>query len=91
MRKIIVFYALLWLNVNNILYKDVIINHKKMANWKDEFIFKSVEDYIVLNPSDYSKYQDYTYNFSKNNLENDIYTIISDFWDSKYKDGCNKL
>ncbi len=31
-RRVVVFHALLWLGANNILYKDVIINHEKMAN-----------------------------------------------------------
>lgn len=91
MRKIIIFYALLWLGMNNILYKNIVINHEKMANWKEKFVSRSVEDYIIPSPSDHSKYQGYTYDLSKNNLENNIYIAISDFWDSKCKDKYNKL
>lgn len=51
--------------MNNILYKDIVINYEKMANWEDKFVPKSVEDNIVLSSSDYSKYQDYIYNSVK--------------------------
>ena len=91
MRRIVVLHALLWLGVNNILYKNVVINHEEMANWEDEFVPRSVENNIVLSPSDYSEHQGYTHNLSKDNLENDIHFAISDSWDSGYKDRSNKL
>ncbi len=75
MWQIIVFHALLWLDANNILYKDVIINYEEMANWKDEFNFK---DNIVLSPSDHSKHKGYTHDFSEDNLENNMHAAISD-------------
>ena len=46
MRPVVVFHAIFWLRANNILYKDVIINHEEMANWEDEFVPKSVADNI---------------------------------------------
>ena len=61
-----------------------------MANWEDEFVPRSVEDNNVLSPSDHSKHQGYTHDLSEDNLENDIHTAISDFWDSGCKDGSNK-
>lgn len=64
MRVLIVLYTLLWLSTNNILYKNVIINHGEIANLEDEFIPKSVKDNIVLSPSNHSKYEDYTYDLS---------------------------
>ena len=39
--------------MDNILYKDVIINHDEMANWEDEFLPKSIEDNIILSPFDH--------------------------------------
>ena len=89
-RRIVVLHALLWLGVNNILYKDVVINHEEMANWEDEFVPRSVEDNIVLSPSDYSEHQGYTHDFNEDNLENDMHAAISDSWDSGSKDKSNK-
>ncbi len=82
MRRVVIFHALLWLGANNILYKDVIINYKEMANLEDEFVPRSVKDNIVLSFSDHSKHKGYTHNLSEDHLENDIHTAISD---------CNKL
>ena len=76
--------------MNNILYKDVVINHEEMANWEDEFVPRSVEDHIVLSPSDHSEHQGYTHDLSEDNLENDMHAAISDSWDSGCKDGCNE-
>lgn len=90
MRKIVVFHALLWLGVNNILYKDVVINHEEMARWEHEFVPRSVKNNIVLSLSDYSKHQGYTHDLSNDSLENNMHAAISDFWDSGYKDGCRK-
>ncbi len=78
MRRAVVLHVLLWLGANNILYKDVIINHEEMANWEDEFVPKSVEDNIVLSPSDHSEYEGYTHDLSEDNLENDMHAVISD-------------
>ncbi len=78
MRRAVVFHALLWLGANNILYKDVIINHKEMANWEDEFVPKSVKDNIVLSLSDHSEHESYIHDLNEDNLENDIYAAISD-------------
>ena len=89
-RRIVVLHALLWLGVNNILYKDVVINHEEMANWEDEFVPRSVEDNIVLSPSDHSEHQGYTHDLSEDNLENDMHAAISDSWDSGCKDGSNE-
>lgn len=65
--------------MNNILYKNVVINYKKIKSWKEEFIPRSIKNNIFLSSSNYSKYQSYIYNFNKNNFKNDIYTVISDF------------
>ena len=35
-----------------------------MANWGDEFVFKSVQDNIVLSPSNYSKHKGYMHNLN---------------------------
>ncbi len=56
-QQVVVFHDLLWLGVNNILYKDVIINYKEMANWKDEFVPRSIKDNNVLSPFNYLKSQ----------------------------------
>ena len=77
--------------MNNILYKDVVINHKEMTNWEDEFVPRSVENNIILSLFDYSEHQSYIYDPSEDNLENDIHGAISDFWDFGCKDGSNKL
>ncbi len=69
---------MLWLGANNILYKDVIINYEEMANWEDEFVPRSVEDNIVLSPSDHSEYEGYTHDLSEDNLENNMHAAISD-------------
>ena len=63
MRQVVVLHVLIWLGANNILYKDVIINHEEMANWKDKFLLRSVEDNIVLSLSDYSEHEGFMYNF----------------------------
>ena len=78
MRRVVIFHALLWLGANNILYKNVIINHKEMANWEDEFVPRSIKDNIVLSPFDHSKHKDYMHNFSQDNLENDMHAAILD-------------
>lgn len=77
--------------MNNILYKDVIINHKEIANWKDIFVSRSVENHIILSLSNYIKYQGYKFNLSKNHLENDMNIAILDSWDFGCKDKYNKL
>ena len=77
MRRVVVFYILLWLGANNILYKDVIINHEEMANWKDEFIPKSVKSNIVLSPSDYFKHKGYMHDLNQDNLQNNMHATIS--------------
>ncbi len=82
MRRVVVLHTLLWLGANNILYKDVIINHKEMANWEDEFVPRSVKDNIVLSSSDHFKHKGYTHDLSEDNLENDMHAAISD---------CNEL
>lgn len=66
------------LGVNNILYKDMIINHEKIANWEDEFVFRSVKDNSVLSSFDHSQHKKSTYNSCQNNLKNDIYATILD-------------
>lgn len=58
-----------------------------MANWKKEFVSKIIKNYIVLTLSNYFKYQSYIYHFNKNNLKNNMYAVISDFWHFKYKNG----
>ena len=62
-----------------------------MANWKDEFVPRFVEDHIVLSLSDHSKHQGYTYNLSEDNSKNDMHAAISDCWDSGCKNECKKL
>lgn len=78
-RVLIVLYTLLWLSINNILYKNVIINHREKANLENKFISKSVKDNIVLSPSNHPKHKDYTYDLSQNKLENDIHTTILNY------------
>lgn len=78
MRQLVIFHTMLWLDTNNILYKDIIIYHQKMSNWEDEFVFKSIDDNIVLSASDYSNHKGYMHNLSRNNLENDMYIVISE-------------
>ncbi len=78
----IILHALVWLGANNILYKDIIINHEEMANWEDEFVPRYIKDCIILSPSDHSEYENYMHDLRKNNLKNDIHAAISD---------CNKL
>ena len=82
MRRVIILHALFWLDANNILHKDVIINYEKIANWENKFVPRSIKDNIVFSPSDYSKHKSYTYNLSENNLKNDVHAAILD---------CNKL
>lgn len=77
--------------MNNILYKDATINYEKIANWEDKFIPKSIIDNIILSLTDHSKYQGYIYDPSKDNLKNDIYAAISNFWNFRCKNKCNKL
>lgn len=81
-RRVIVFHIIFWLSINNILYKDVIINYEEMANWEDKFVLRSIKDNIVLSPSDYSKYESHMHNLSEDHMENNIHAMISD---------CNKL
>lgn len=50
--------------MNNIIYKDMIINYEKMTNSEDKFVPKSIEDYIVISLFDYSKHQGYTHDLS---------------------------
>ncbi len=64
---------------NNILYKDVIINHKEMANWEDEFVPRSVKDNIVLSLSNHSEYESYTHNLSEDNLKNNMHAAILNY------------
>lgn len=90
-RKIVIFYALLWLGINNILYKDVIINHEEIANLKDEFLPRFVEDHIILGQFNHFENQRYKHDLSEYNLDNNMHAAILDFWDSSYKDGYNKL
>ncbi len=78
MRQAVVLHALLWLDANNIFYKDVIINHKEMTNWEDGFVPKSVKDNIILSPSDHSEHEGYMHDLSEDNLENDIHAAISE-------------
>ncbi len=79
MWRVVVFYALFWLGANNILYKDVIINHEEIANWEDEFVSRSVKDNIILSLSDHSEHKSYTHDLSEDNLVNDMYVAISDW------------
>lgn len=76
MKQFVVVYALLWLNANNILYKEIIINYEEIINWEDEYISISVEDNIGLSLSDYSKHKGYMYKLSQNNIKNDMYVAI---------------
>ena len=44
-----------------------------MANWKDKFISRFIDDNIILSPSDHSKYKGYIYNLNEDNLENNMH------------------
>lgn len=46
---------------------------------ENEFIPKSLQDNIILNPSHHSKLGNYMYDLSQNNLKNNIYTVISNY------------
>lgn len=78
MQRVIILHTLLWLGANNILYNNVVINYEKMANEEDKLVSRSVKENTILSPSDYFKYKGYTYNISKDNLENDLHATISD-------------
>lgn len=61
------------------MYKNIIIHFKLIANWEHKFVPKSLKDNIILSPSDYFKYKGFIYNLNQDNLENNIYIIISNY------------
>ena len=72
------------------MYKDVIINHKEIRNWENEFTPRFIKNKIVLSPSHYFTYKSYMHNLNKKNLKNDISTVISDYnkLQSSFFSGC---
>lgn len=48
-----------------------------MVNWEDKFVFRLIEDNIVMSPFPPSKHENYMHNFGKDNLENNMYSMIS--------------
>lgn len=76
-KQYIVFPTLLWLNGNNILYNNIVIDYKKIANWINKFMSRSIKDNIILNLLKYFKLKSYIHDLSENNLENKIYIAIS--------------
>ncbi len=76
MKKPTLVNALTWLQINNPLYQNVIINHDILLGMPDEFISKDILSRIVIMENDISKRKGYGIDLSKNNDENDLHHAI---------------
>ncbi len=68
--------ALTWLQTNNPLYQNVIINHDILSSMLDEFIPGDDSSRVVIIENDISKREGYGVDLSKNNDENDLHYAI---------------
>ena len=75
----IVLTALRWLKFHNKLYSNVRVNENFSHHSKSESlspkIFKNI---IYIDESDTHKHSGYTFNFNKQNFENDLQTALSE-------------
>lgn len=62
---------------NNLLYKDIKINHCLLETWEDKFISSGIMDSIIYRNSDQYKREDYATDLNDSNFENDFNTAIA--------------
>ncbi len=76
-RKHCVIDALHWLIANNLLYKNIGINHQLLETWDEKFIPSSIIETLVHCDSDQHKRQYYTIDLCDGNFENDLNATIA--------------
>ncbi len=76
MRKQTLVDTLTWLQINNLLYQNVIINHDMLSGIPDEFIPESISSRVVIMESDIFEHEDYEADLSKNNNKNNLHHAI---------------
>ena len=64
--------ALLWLQENNLLNCNIVINHDMLESMPDKFIFKKISSRIVIKNQDSEKRKGYGANLDTNNDENNL-------------------
>lgn len=69
--------TLYWLIANNLLYKNIGINHQLFETWDDKFIFSDIIDTMVYCNSNQHKREGYATEFYDDNFENDLDTGIA--------------
>ncbi len=68
--------TLTWLQTNNSLYRNVVINHDILSGMPHEFIPEGISFRVVIMENDISKRKGYGVDLSKNNDENDLHHVI---------------
>lgn len=76
MRKLIFFNVLTWLQINNLLYRDIDINHEILLSIPDEYIPKDISSRVVVLKKNSSERKGYGMYLMENNNENNLHHAI---------------
>lgn len=76
-RKHCIIGVLYWLIANNLLYKNIKINHCLLKTWKGDFIYSGIMDRMVSYNSDQHKRKKYATDLCDNKFENNLNTAIA--------------
>lgn len=66
----------MWLQFQNLLYCNIIINYNMLASMPDQFVPDKIIFRIVTSNQDDSEYEKYSANLKINNNKNNFYYII---------------
>ncbi len=69
-RKQTLLNVLAWLQINNVLYQNIVINYDMLSSMLDEFIFKSISLRVFVIEDNSFEHKGYGVNLSKSNEEN---------------------
>lgn len=75
-RKQTLLNTLTWLQINNLLYWDVVINHDILSSMPDKYIFKGILLRLIIMEYNNSKCKSYGADLVENNNKNNLYHAI---------------
>lgn len=77
MRKAKVLKVLLWLKVNNVLYKDIVINFDLIDTWKGEYVPANISNKVLQCDENRQEREGYVADLETENFENDLHYVVS--------------
>lgn len=85
-----VYAALQWLQNNNFLYQEIIINPDQLGNWPNELIPTDIVDNILQCKDDNQKKERYAANLAENHHKDDFQAAMTEteLHDSNTLSGC---